>query len=92
MNILTKEDVLHVAHLSRLHIDDQDIEKYRVELEEIMNSINYIESIKIDEDIMVSPSKNVDVFSENKDISDQNVFLNVKDRIGDFIKVEVEND
>lgn len=92
MNILTKEDVLHVAHLSRLHIDDKDIEKYRVELEEIMNSINYIESIEIDEDIMVSPSKNIGVFSENKDISDQNIFLNVKDRAGDFIKVEVEND
>ena len=28
---LTKEEVLHVAHLARIKVDDDEIEKYQVE-------------------------------------------------------------
>ncbi len=92
MNRFTKEDILHVSDLAKLYINENEIEKYRIELEEILNNINHIESINIEEDIMVSPSKNVNVFYDEKSIENFDVMLNVKDRAGDFIKVEVEND
>ncbi len=89
---LTKEDVLHVAELAKLHMYESDIEKYKVELEEILNNINYIESIDIEDNIMISPSNNENVFSNKEDTKKVDVLINVKNKAGEFIKMEVEDE
>ena len=89
---LTNEDVLHVADLAKLHMFESDIEKYKVELEEIINNINYIESIDIEDNIMISPSNNSSVFSNKEYTTKVDVLLNVKNKAGEFIKVEVEDE
>ena len=42
MEELTKEEVLHVAHLARIEVDEKDIEKYAHQLKKIMDEINKI--------------------------------------------------
>ena len=37
---LTKEEVLHVAHLARIIVDEDEIEKYHVELLKLLNDVD----------------------------------------------------
>ncbi len=83
---LTKEDVLHVASLSKLKIDN--IEKYQKDLEDILNSIKDIEALDVASDIMISPTKKSNVFSDYSNNKEIDVLSNVKDKSGNFIKVE----
>lgn len=83
---LTKEDVLHVASLSKLKIDN--IEKYQKDLEDILNSIKDIEELDVASDIMISPTKNSNVFSDYSNNNEVDVLSNIKDKSGNFIKVE----
>lgn len=83
---LTKEDVLHVASLSKLKIDN--IEKYQKDLEDILNSIKDIEELDVSSNIMISPTKKSNVFSDYSNNKEIDVLSNVKDKSGNFIKVE----
>ncbi|MDD4831407.1 MAG: aspartyl/glutamyl-tRNA amidotransferase subunit C [Bacilli bacterium] len=89
---LSNEQIMHVADLAKLHMNDLDIEKYRKDLDEILNNIETIESLNINEEIMISPSNNFNVFSNKEEEDKVDVLFNVKNRAGDFIKVEVENE
>ncbi|MDD2625291.1 MAG: aspartyl/glutamyl-tRNA amidotransferase subunit C [Tenericutes bacterium] len=89
---LSNEQIMHVADLAKLHMNDLDIEKYRKDLDEILNNIETIESLNINEEIMISPSNNFNVFSNKEEEDKVDVLINVKNRAGDFIKVEVENE
>ena len=83
---LTKEDVLHVASLSKLKIDN--IEKYQKDLEDILNSIKDIEELDVASNIMISPTNKSNVFSDYSNNKEIDVLSNVKDKSGNFIKVE----
>ncbi|MDD4624239.1 MAG: aspartyl/glutamyl-tRNA amidotransferase subunit C [Bacilli bacterium] len=89
---LSNEQIMHVADLAKLHMNDLDIEKYRKDLDEILNNIETIESLNINEEIMISPSNNFNVFSNKEEEDKVDVLINVKNRAGDFIKVEIENE
>ena len=46
---LTKEEVMHVAKLARIEIDDDELAMYQVKLKQILNEIEKInEAIKFD--------------------------------------------
>ena len=63
---MTNEEVLKVAHLARVYIDDNEIEMYKGQLEAIMNEINKINEVEIiDDDIMISPSSNINRYRED---------------------------
>lgn len=63
MNELTKEEVLHVAYLARIGVSDEDIEKYRFQLKQIMNQIDKINEIKVDtDDLLITPTPNTNVY------------------------------
>ena len=87
---LSKEDVLHVSELAKLHISNTD--KYRKDLEDILNMIDDIETIDIKSNIMISPSNNENIFSKAEDSNQVDVLLNTKNKAGYFVKLEVEND
>ena len=40
MDKLSKEEVLHVAHLARISLTEEEIEKFRGELKVLMDDIN----------------------------------------------------
>ena len=37
MDRLTKEEVLHVARLARIDVTEEEIEKYQVQLKQLLN-------------------------------------------------------
>lgn len=56
MDKLSKEEVLHVSHLARIHLTDEEIEKFRVQLKVLMNDIDKIKDVKdYDDEMMYTP-------------------------------------
>ena len=92
-NKLTKEEVLHVAHLARIKIDEEEIEKYQVELKQILDEVEKINDVKgYDEERMIAP------WEEDADLrDDDNIFMtdskeilkNVPKVNGNYIEVPV---
>ena len=44
---LTREDVLKLARLARLHLTDEEVEKYRTELTEILKYVEQIQQTDV---------------------------------------------
>lgn len=52
---LSKEEVLHVAHLARISLTEEEIEKYQVELKQLLNDVEKINDVKgYDDDILIA--------------------------------------
>lgn len=45
---ISKEEVLHIASLSRLNLTDEELEKYTTDLSNIVNYANELASVNID--------------------------------------------
>ena len=59
MDKLTKEEVLHVANLARLDLNEEEIEKFSYQLKEIFDSINKINEVEISTDeLFIAPWTN----------------------------------
>lgn len=87
---MTNEEVLKVAHLARVSIDDNEIEMYKGQLEAIMNEINKINEVEIiDDDIMISPSSNINKYREDvpKKAKDD-VLSNAPNTNGNYIQIK----
>ena len=87
---MTNEEVLKVAHLARVSIDDNEIEMYKGQLEAIMNEINKINEVEIiDDDIMISPSSNINRYREDvpKKAKDD-VLSNAPKTNGNYIQIK----
>ena len=53
---LTKEEVLHVADLARIKISDDELEKYQLELKELLNEVEKINKVEVnDDEILIAP-------------------------------------
>ena len=87
---MTNEEVLKVAHLARVSIDDNEIEMYKGQLEAFMNEINKINEVEIiDDDIMISPSSNINKYREDvpKKAKDD-VLSNAPKTNGNYIQIK----
>lgn len=90
---LTKEEVLHVASLARIEISEKEIEKYQVELRQLLNDVERISDVEgYDDDILIS------CWGENTSLRDDEIgeMLNPKQVIssaprhsGNYIEVPV---
>lgn len=45
---VNKEEILHIAQLAQLELKEEEIEKYMVNLEEILNFANIVKSAPVD--------------------------------------------
>ena len=90
MEKLNKQDVYHVANLARLKVNEQDVIKYQVQLNDILTEIEKIEIVDCEEeDIMISPSLNSNRFSDGsiKHVNKNEVLARASKTKGDFIVV-----
>ena len=89
--MLTKEEVLHVAHLARIELDDSEIEKYQKDLKVLFDEIDKIKELNdFDDDKMISPCNNSFNLEEKMTLVDQdNLLLNVPKKKGNFVEVPV---
>lgn len=89
MNELTKEEVLHVAHLARISVSEEDIEKYKVQLKQILDEINRINEVNVDEDILISPTLNKNVYREDIGVDNEvDILKNAPKRSGNYIEIK----
>ena len=50
---LTREEVLHVANLARIEIDEEELAMYQVKLKQLLNEIK-----AYDEEMLICPTEN----------------------------------
>lgn len=86
---LTEEDVKHVVDLARLK--ENDIERYKTQLNDILTEINKIIDVEIDEkQIMISPIYNVNRYTSDEigeNINKKEVLEMANKTNGEFIVV-----
>ena len=93
MNKLSKEEVLHVAELARIAISESELEKYQIQLKQIMDSVDKIKEVEVDDDQMLianwsAPTKlREDV--EGEMLSPKEVINNAPRHSGNYIEVPV---
>ena len=86
---LTREEVLHVAHLSRIGVNEKDIDKYKVQLKQIMNEIERINELDVDGDILISPTDNKNVYREDIGIQENvDVLRNAPKKSGNYLEIK----
>ena len=90
MEELTKEEVLHVAHLARIEVDEKDIEKYGHQLKQIMDEINKINEVKLEEtDTLITPIEIHNVYRNDEPVNESfNIKNNTPKPNGNYIEVE----
>ncbi len=95
MDKLSKEEVLHVAYLARINLDEDEIEKYRVQLKKLMDDIDKIKEVKdFDEDELIFPVEHNsnDLLREDKEesmLDYKEAMKNVPHSTGNFVEVPV---
>ena len=93
MDKLRKEEVLHVAHLARISLTEEEIEKFRGELKVLMDDIDKIKDVKdFDDEMMYTPiEENTrlrdDVVGDM--LSAKEATINAPKKNGSFIEVPV---
>lgn len=93
MDKLSKEEVLHVAHLARISLTDEEIEKFRVQLKVLMDDIDRIKDVKdYDDEMMYTPIEDNTRLREDivgEMLSAKDVGINAPAKNGSFIEVPV---
>ena len=89
MDILSKDEVLHVAHLARIEITDEEISKYQRDLKILFNEIDKIKDVDdFDHEKMISPCTNTfDLERKRVEVEQENLLLNVPKKKGNFVEV-----
>lgn len=88
---LSKEEVLHVAHLARINVSEEEIEKYQMNLKEMIDEIDKIKNLDdFDEEMIFTPSENKTEL-ENREVSvcSDDLLKNAPSKKGNFIEVPV---
>ena len=66
MNI-SKEEILHIANLARLDINEKEIDKYIQNLEEILNFANIVNNAPVkDLDITIGANEEKNIFRKDE--------------------------
>ena len=89
--MLSKEEVLHVAHLARIEITEEELEKYQKDLKILFDEIDKIKDLDdFDEDRMISPCENsFDLNKNMHEVEKDNLLNNVPKKKGNFVEVPV---
>ena len=93
MKKLSREEVLHVANLAKINLEEDEIERYAEDLGKLLEDIDKIKDIKgYDDEMMISPVEyNSELRSdeEGKMLDYKKVMENVPHSTGNFVEVTV---
>ncbi len=91
--ILTREEVLHVADLAKIRIKEEEMEKYQKELKIIFNDIEKINEVEgYDDDIIIAPFSSEARLRDDeveRHIEIESTLKNVPRHSGNYIEVPV---
>ena len=93
MDRLTNEEVMHVAHLARISVSEDEIDKYAVDLKKLLDEVDKIKDIETDnDDLLVTPVEYESNLRDDKDTSSvdfNEIKKNVPAVAGNFVEVPV---
>lgn len=90
---LSEEEIRHIAHLGRIKVSEAEIEKYRGEMNDILDYVGQLQEVdtsKVEPTARVTDS--VNVFRDDKviesEVSQSDLLANVPDKHDDYVKVK----
>lgn len=90
---LSKEEVMHVAELAKIKINENEREKYQVELKKIFNALEKINEVKdYDDDIIINPTSEKCELRKDEIgqmLTNEEILKNVPRHNGNYIEVPV---
>lgn len=90
---LSKEEVLHVAELAKIKINEEEIEKYQIELKQLLNDVEKINDVSgYDEEILIACWDKETILREDKEgmmLTPKEVLQNAPKHSGNYIEVPV---
>lgn len=93
MDKLTKEEVLHVAHLARIAVTEDEIEKYQKDLKKLLDEVDKIKEIEMeDNNLLVTPVSYQSTLrndSSVRSVEFNEIKKNVPATTGNFVEVPV---
>ncbi len=93
MDKLSKEEVLHVAKLARIRLNEEEIEKYQVELKKLLNDVEKINDVKgYDDEMLIATWEENTKLREDKPgemLNPKEVLENAPHHSGNYISVPV---
>lgn len=64
---ISKEEILHIANLADINIEEKDIEKYMLNLQDILNFANIVNNAPVDQlDITIGSNQAKNVFRKDE--------------------------
>ena len=93
MEKLSQEEVRHIAHLARIRLTDEEVDKYCITLAKLFESVDEIHNIKgYNDEILIAPWS--DETKQRKDeigemLTQDEVLKNVPSKNGKFVEVPV---
>lgn len=90
--MLSEEEVKHVAHLARIGLNEEEIEKYQKDLYIMIKEVEKIKDIDLNEDKFIFNTTDNKIDLNNKqpiNIEKENLLKNVPSKKGNFIEVPV---
>ncbi|MDD6223727.1 MAG: Asp-tRNA(Asn)/Glu-tRNA(Gln) amidotransferase subunit GatC [bacterium] len=93
MDKLTKEEVLHVAHLAKIKVTTEEIEKYQVDLKRLLDDVEKIKNIELEStELLVTPIEHEAILRRDqatRSIDFSEIKKNVPATNGNFVEVPV---
>ena len=67
MQEVSKEEILHIANLARLNLEEDEIEKYRENLQDIFNFANVVNNAPVEGlDVTIGANEEKNVFRKDE--------------------------
>ena len=67
MQEVSKEEILHIANLARLNLEEDEIEKYRENLQDILNFANVVNNVPVEGlDVTIGANEAKNVFRKDE--------------------------
>ena len=90
---LSREEVLHVAELARIKVNEEEIEKYQVELKQLLSDVEKIKEVKgYDDEILIAAWSDKTSLREDESkemLNPKTVVENAPRHSGNYIEVPV---
>lgn len=92
-NMLSKEEVMHVAKLARIKISEEEMEKYQIELKQLLTDVEKINDVVgYDDEILISCWNEKTILRADEPgvmLSPKEVLENAPRHSGNYIEVPV---
>ena len=93
MEKLTREEVLHVAHLARIAVSEDEIENYSIELKRLIDEIDKIKDVESKTNsILVTPvfhNSSLRCDMDTRSVEFSEIKKNLPKSVGKFVEVGV---